>query len=259
MILETIIGHKLKELEFDKKSVPLSTLHSQINSLPSTKGFKDAISNIGEMNLIAEVKKKSPSKGIIRSDFDPVRIAETYAEFGAAAISILTDVRFFDGKLEYLSSIREVVNVPLLRKDFTIDPYHIFQARAAGADAILLIVAALTSDQLHEYIELASSLTMDAVVEVHTEEELDIALDVGAEIIGINNRNLKTFQTDLDTTFKLLEFIPEDTIVISESGILSRDDVRKLEQVGLNAILVGESLMRSPEIGEQIIKLMGKT
>ena len=257
MILETIIGHKLKELEFDKNSVPLSTLHSKLNSLPPTKDFKDAISKTEEMNLIAEVKKKSPSKGIIRAEFDPIRIAETYAEFGAAAISILTDVRFFDGKLAYLTSIREVVDVPLLRKDFTIDPYHIYEARVGGADAILLIVAALTSSQLQEFIDIASSLSMASVVEVHTEEELEIALDVGAEIIGINNRNLKTFQTDLDTTFRLFELIPEDTVVISESGILSREDVRKLEQVGLNAILVGESLMRSPEIGEQIIKLMG--
>ena len=257
LILDTIIGHKLKELEFDKNSVPLSTLYSKLNSLPSTKDFLGAISKTGEMNLIAEVKKKSPSKGIIRAEFDPVRIAETYAEYGAAAISILTDVRFFDGKLEYLTSIREVVDVPLLRKDFTIDPYHIYEARVGGADAILLIVAALTSNQLQEFIDIASSLSMAAVVEVHTEEELEIALDVGAEIIGINNRNLKTFHTDLETTFRLYELIPDNIVVISESGILSREDVRKLEQVGLNAILVGESLMRSPEIGEQIIKLMG--
>lgn len=257
MILDTIIGHKLKELEFDKNSVPLSTLHSKLNSLHPTKDFMEAISKTGEMNLIAEVKKKSPSKGIIRAEFDPIRIAETYEEFGASAISILTDVRFFDGKLEYLTAIREVVDVPLLRKDFTIDPYHIYQSRVGGADAILLIVAALTSMQLQEFIDIASSLSMASVVEVHTEEELEIALDVGAEIIGINNRNLKTFQTDLDTTFRLYELIPGNIVVISESGILSREDVKKLEQVGLNAILVGESLMRSPEIGEQIIKLMG--
>ena len=179
--------------------MPLSTLHSKLNSLPPTKDFKDAISKTEEMNLIAEVKKKSPSKGIIRAEFDPIRIAETYAEFGAAAISILTDVRFFDGKLAYLTSIREVVDVPLLRKDFTIDPYHIYEARVGGADAILLIVAALTSSQLQDFIDIASSLSMASVVEVHTEEELEIALEVGAEIIGINNRNLKTFQTDLDT------------------------------------------------------------
>lgn len=257
MILDTIIGHKLKELEFDKNSVPLSILQSKLISLPPTKDFAEAISEIGEMNLIAEIKKKSPSKGIIRTEFDPIRIAETYAEYGAAAISVLTDVRFFDGRLDYLTSIREVVDVPLLRKDFTIDPYHIYQARVAGADAILLIVAALTSRQLQDFIGIASSLSMASVVEVHTEEDLEIALDVGAEIIGINNRNLKTFHTNLDTTFRLYELIPNDKVVISESGILSREDVRKLEQIGLNAILVGESLMRSPEIGEQIIKLMG--
>ena len=170
---------------------------------------------------------------------------------------MLTDVRFFDGRLDYLSSIRQVVDVPLLRKDFTIDPYHIYQARVAGADAILLIVAALTKDQLREFMDIAESLSLASLVEVHTDTELEIALDVGAEIIGINNRDLRTFHTDLATTFSLREFLPTGKIVVSESGIYTRADVESLREAGVNAILVGESLMRSPDIGEQVRKLIG--
>ncbi len=257
MILDSIIEHKKKELQTDQERVPLATLKSILVDLPQTKDFKQAISLPDTINLIAEVKKKSPSKGIIREDFDPVCIAKTYAEKGAAAISVLTDIRFFDGSLNCLRAIREEVDVPLLRKDFTIDPYHIYQARTAGADAVLLIVAALSSDQLHEFADIASSLSMASLVEVHTEAELEIALDVGAEIIGINNRDLRTFNTDLATTFKLRESIPANKVVVSESGIYTREDVESLREVGVNAILVGESLMRSPDIGEQVRKLIG--
>ncbi len=257
MILNTIIAHKQKELEIEQQQMPLAVLESKLANLPPTKNFQGAISQPGNINLIAEVKKKSPSKGVIREDFDPIQIAETYAENGAAAISVLTDVQFFDGSLEYLSSIREVVDVPLLRKDFTIDPYHIYQARVAGADAILLIVAVLTPDQLREFMDIAESLSLASLVEVHTETELKIALDVGAEIIGINNRDLRTFHTDLATTFRLRESIPTEKVVVSESGIYSRVDVESLREAGVNAILVGESLMRSPDIGEQVRKLIG--
>ena len=257
MILDTIIAHKQKELQIEAEQVPLATLKSKLANLPPTKDFRAAIAQSGNINLIAEVKKKSPSKGIIREDFDPIQIAETYAENGAAAISVLTDVRFFDGRLDYLSSIRQVVDVPLLRKDFTIDPYHIYQARVAGADAILLIVAALTKDQLREFMDIAESLSLASLVEVHTDTELEIALDVGAEIIGINNRDLRTFHTDLATTFSLREFLPTGKVVVSESGIYTRADVESLREAGVNAILVGESLMRSPDIGEQVRKLIG--
>ena len=257
MILDTIIAHKQKELQIEAEQVPLATLKSKLANLPPTKDFRAAIAQFGNINLIAEVKKKSPSKGIIREDFDPIQIAETYAKNGAAAISVLTDVRFFDGRLDYLSSIRQVVDVPLLRKDFTIDPYHIYQARVAGADAILLIVAALTKDQLREFMDIAASLSLASLVEVHTDTELEIALDVGAEIIGINNRDLRTFHTDLATTFSLREFLPTGKVVVSESGIYTRADVESLREAGVNAILVGESLMRSPDIGEQVRKLIG--
>ncbi|MXV78490.1 indole-3-glycerol phosphate synthase TrpC [Candidatus Poribacteria bacterium] len=257
MILDTIVAHKRKELLDEQDQISLSELKSKLTDVPPTQDFFSAITNPNSINLIAEVKKKSPSKGIIRSDFDPVQIANTYQENGAAAISVLTDKHFFDGNLSYLSSIREAVNLPLLRKDFTIHPYHIFQARVAGADAVLLIVAVLTSEQLKEYIEIAESLSLASLVEVHTEEELEIALDADAAIIGINNRDLRTFNTTLDTTFKLLELIPEDKVVVSESGIYTRDDVEALWEVGVNAILVGESLMRSPDIGEKVRELIG--
>lgn len=257
MILDTIIAHKQKELEIEQQQVPLAVLESKLANLPPTKNFQGAITQSGNINLIAEVKKKSPSKGIIREDFDPIQIAETYAENGAAAISVLTDVQFFDGSLKYLSSIRKRVDVPLLRKDFTIDPYHIYQARVAGADAILLIVAVLTSEQLREFMDIAASLSLASLVEVHTEAELEIALDANAEIIGINNRDLRTFHTDLATTFRLRESIPAEKVVVSESGIYTRAGVESLHEAGVNAILVGESLMRSSDIGEQVRKLIG--
>lgn len=258
MILDTIIAHKQKELKIEQELVSLADLKSKWVNLPPTKDFGRAIAHPANINLIAEVKKKSPSKGIIREDFNPIEIAETYAKNGAAAVSVLTDVRFFDGSLDYLSSIRQVADVPLLRKDFTIDPYHIYQARVAGADAVLLIAAVLTQEELREFMDIATSLSLASLVEVHTEGELQVALDVGAEIIGINNRNLHTFHTDLATTFKLRESIPTGKVVVSESGIYTRADVESLREAGVNAILVGESLMRSPDIGEQVRKLIGE-
>ena len=257
MILDTIVAHKRVELEQDKQHAPLSTLKSKIRDLPPTRNFRVALSMPHRVHLIAEVKKKSPSKGIIREDFDPVGIARTYAENGASAISVLTDREFFAGEPAYLSTIREAVEVPLLRKDFTIDPYHIYQARVAGADAILLIVSILTLKQLREFIEIARSLGLASLVEVHTEEELELALTAGAEIIGVNNRDLKTFHTDIEATFRLRASIPADKIVVSESGINTHKDVMKLKESGVNAILVGESLMRSPDIGGKVRELLG--
>ena len=257
MILDTIIAHKRKELAAARAKTPLSKLETEVENLPPTRDFRNAITDNETVKLIAEVKKKSPSKGIIREDFHPVSIAETYVENGAAAISVLTDKHFFAGELGYLRAIRDSVNVPLLRKDFTINPYHIYQARVAGADAILLIVAALTAAQLRAFMDVAASLSLACLVEVHTREELAVALDVDAQIIGINNRDLRTFHTDIATTFALREAIPADKVVVSESGIYSREDVVKLQAAGVDAMLVGESLMRSPEIGEQVRRLIG--
>ena len=256
MILDTIIAHKRKELAAEQAQVPLTVLKRKIKNLPSTRDFRGAIIGIETVKLIAEVKKKSPSKGIIREDFHPVSIAETYVENGATAISVLTDQHFFAGELDYLRAIRDAVDVPLLRKDFTIDSYHIYQARVAGADAILLIVAALTETQLRTFIRIADSLSLASLVEVHTHEELAIALDVDAQIIGINNRDLRTFHTDIATTFHLRNTIPADKVVVSESGIYSCEDVTKLQEAGVHAMLVGESLMRSPDIGQQVRDLI---
>ena len=252
MILDTIIAHKQKELAAEQAQAPLTQLETEVVNLPPTRDFRDAIAGSGTVKLIAEVKKKSPSKGVIREDFDPISIAETYVQNGAAAVSVLTDKHFFAGELAYLRAIRDIVDVPLLRKDFTIDPYHIYQARVAGADAILLIVAALTEAQLRTFMDVADSLSLACLVEVHTPEELAIALDVDAQIIGINNRDLRTFHTDIATTFRLREAIPADKVVVSESGIYSREDVTKLQEANVQAMLVGESLMRSPDIGKQV-------
>ena len=259
LILDTIVAHKQEELKRDKEQISLQTLKSRIPDLPPTRDFRAALAAPGAVNLIAEVKKKSPSKGIIREDFDPVEIAKTYAQNGASAISVLTDHEFFGGNLDYLSKIRNTVNLPLLRKDFTIDEYHIYQARVAGADAILLIVAILTAEQLRGFISIAGHLNLSALVEVHTQVELEIALGVGAEIIGINNRDLKTFHTDIAASFHLRKLIPDDRIVVSESGIYTREDVLRLGEADMSAILVGESLMRSADIGEKVRELIGLT
>ena len=257
MILDSIVAHKREELKRDKERTPIQTLKRRIPNLPPTRDFGAALEAPGAVNLIAEVKRRSPSKGVIREDFDPVEIAKIYAQNGASAISVLTDDRFFGGDLSYLSAIRDAVGLPLLRKDFTIDEFHIYQARAAGADAVLLIAAILTPEQLREFIGIAGRLNLGALVEVHTQAELEIALDVGAEIVGINNRDLRTFHTDIATSFRLRESIPDDKIVVSESGIHTREDVVRLGEANVNAILVGESLMRSTDIGEKVRELLG--
>lgn len=258
MILDEIVAHKREEVKTQKKQMPLTELEQVLRHVSPTRDFKAAIYASGQINLIAEVKKASPSKGLIREDFDPVKIAQIYERSGATAISVLTDRRFFSGSLEYLTKIRNVTsNVPLLRKDFIIDEYQIYQSRAAGADAILLIVAILDDQQLQKFLSLAHRFDLDCLVEVHTRGELDKALNTKAKIIGINNRDLRVFKTDIQTTVKLKKFIPEDKIVVSESGIHTRDDVALLENCGVNAILVGEALMKSRNIKEKISELIG--
>ena len=261
MILDQIVAHKKEELQFDQVQVSLAELQSRVVDLPPTRDFEVALgqSNSSQISLIAEIKKKSPSKGIIRHNFDPVNIATIYAENGASAISVLTDNHFFAGQLSYLQQVRQAVELPLLRKDFTIDAYHLYQSRVAGADAILLIVAVLSEKQIGEYLDLSSQLGLAALVEVHTESELDLALKAEAKIIGINNRDLTVFQTKLTTTFRLLKQLPDphDKIIVSESGIHTRDNVLKLQSARVDAILVGESLMRSEDIGSKVKELLG--
>jgi len=207
--------------------------------------------------LIAEVKKASPSKGLIRADFDPVQIAKTYEAAGASAISVLTDEKYFQGRLEYLTAVHDAVSLPTLRKDFIIDAYQVYESRAAKADAILLIVAALDAGRLRDLMALATELGMASLVEAHSSEELDIALEVAARIIGINNRNLQTFETKLETTLELASRVPGDRVLVSESGIFTRSDVERLMAVGVDAILVGESLMREPDPGMKVRELLG--
>lgn len=200
-----------------------------------------------EVALIAEIKKASPSAGVIAHAFDPLAIAKNYARAGADAISVLTDEQFFQGKIEYLRAVRDVAELPLLRKDFILEPVQVMQSAAAGADAILLIVAALKTDQLKQLLDLAATFQLDALVEVHTMAELDVALEIGAEMIGINNRDLATFEIDLAVTEQLSEEVPDEVVLVSESGIRTAEDLARVKACGVDAVLIGEALMRSQD------------
>lgn len=258
MILDDIIANKKKELAETKRHAPFLDIKSKALDAEPTRGFGKALSSSGDIHLIAEVKKASPSKGVIREDFDPVKIAQIYEKSGASCLSVLTEKKFFQGELEYLGRIRKAVKLPLLRKDFIIDEYQVHEARAAGADAILLIAACLEREQMTDYLGIAKQLGLDVLVESHTYKELDKSLNAGAMLVGINNRDLTTFSVSLQTTFELMNDIPDDRTVVSESGIKTRDDVVKLHQAGVDAILVGESLMREKDIGRKIKGLLGK-
>lgn len=258
MILDEIIAYKKKELAETKRRLPFPDVKAKALDAQPVRGFGKALSGSGELRLIAEVKKASPSKGVIREDFDPIKIANIYEKSGASCLSVLTEKKYFQGKLEYLDEIRKAVALPLLRKDFIIDEYQVYEARAAGADAILLISACLDKRQMVDYLGVAKQLTLDVLVESHTYKELDKALLAGALLVGINNRDLKTFKVDLQTTLDLLNDIPDDRTVVSESGITTREDVVKLQQAGVDAVLVGESLMRKKDIGKKVKELLGK-
>jgi len=289
LILDRILADKRIEVGARKALTPLEQLRDAIREAPPPRDFESAISSQrsapgeaapsplprkgrgeGEthrtsaraprstVSLIAEVKKASPSKGLIRPDFDPVAIARTCESAGASAISVLTDEQYFQGRLEYLAAIRAAVSLPLLRKDFIVDAYQVFESRAAQADAVLLIVAALSRGQLSEFLGLADELGMASLVEVHTAEELDAALEVGARIIGVNNRDLRTFDTKLETTLELASGVPGDRVLVSESGIFTRADVERLMEAGVDAVLVGESLMREADPGAKARELLGK-
>jgi indole-3-glycerol phosphate synthase len=256
MILNKIIENKRVEVERAKKSKPIDFLKSELQNLEKTKGFYESISPDGSTKVIAEIKCASPSKGVLRQDFNPVEISISYARGGASAISVLTDSRFFKGSLNHLRDVRSSVEIPLLRKDFIIDPYQVYESRFYGADAILLIVAALGSTILKKLLELGHSLDMDAIVEIHDEAELDKAIQAGSKIIGINNRDLKTFDVSLETSLKLCKLIPKDKIIVSESGIRSSADIKRLKSEGVNVLLIGERFMRAPEPGEELRKLL---
>jgi indole-3-glycerol phosphate synthase len=258
MILDEIVAYKKEELAETKRITPLADQKKRAADAGPTRGFGAALTTTGGIKLIAEVKKASPSKGVIREDFDPVRIAATYQEAGATCLSVLTEKKYFQGSLEYLGAVRRAVGLPLLRKDFIVDEYQIYETRAAGADAILLIAACLDRRQLEDCLGVAGSLGLDVLVESHTCLELDKTLLAGSRIVGINNRDLTSFKVSLQTTFDLLKDIPDDRIVVSESGIQSRDDVERLEKAGVDAVLVGESLMREKDMGKKVKELLGK-
>jgi indole-3-glycerol phosphate synthase len=256
MILDKIIEAKRKEVASLKVGRPLSQLEDTVRNLPPPRDFKRAISR-SPCSIIAEVKRHSPSKGRIREDFDPIKIGAVFRKNGAAAISVLTDEEFFEGSGTHLSRMRETVDLPILRKDFIIDPYQIYETRVLGGDALLLIACLLDEEQLREYIRLTEVLNLSALVEVHTREELDKALAADAEIIGINNRDLRTFSTDLGITLDLAPSIPGDRIVVSESGIKTREDIETLMEAGIHSFLVGEALMRTEDIGGKLRELLG--
>ena len=256
-ILDDINKHKLTEVAENKRRTPLDTLKERIPKVPAAKSFNAALKSGANIRIIAEIKKASPSLGVIRKDFHPVEIARIYETGGAAAISVLTDEKFFQGSLSYLTEVKKAIGLPALRKDFIIDPYQIYEARAAGADAILLIAAMLSGDEIQDYLALSGELGMECLVEVHSEEELKKVLQTNAHIIGVNNRNLATFVTDMTTTLRLRQMIPDGKIIVSESGIKTRGDVETLLKAGVGAILVGETLMKSQDISAKLRELFG--
>lgn len=260
MFLDRILNKKKEEVEQLKKGFSQSNFENIIASLPPTRAFHHALTKgkHRQMGLIAEVKKASPSKGLIRERFEPTQIAHAYASAGADCLSVLTDAPFFQGSKAYLSHVRQTTKLPILRKDFIIDPLQIYEARAIGADAILLIAAILTKDQLMQFLKIADELGMDALVEVHEEDELKTALETGAALIGINNRNLKTFETSLTVTEKLIKLIPKQVTVVSESGISRPEQIQQLIQMGVSAVLVGEHFMRQKDIQQAVHVLMGE-
>jgi indole-3-glycerol phosphate synthase len=259
-ILERILAHKAEEVRERAARRPLAELAARCADLPGTRGFAAAIearSAGGQAAVIAEIKKASPSKGVIRPDFDPAAIARSYAAGGATCLSVLTDVDFFQGSDACLEQARAACALPLLRKDFVIDPYQVYEARALGADCILLIVAALDDGTLLELALLAAELDLDVLVEVHDAAELERALDVPAPLIGVNNRDLRSFETSLQTTLDLRARAPADVLLVSESGIRTPADVARLRGVGVHAFLVGEAFMRAPDPGVELQRLFG--
>ena len=257
-ILKRILARKAEEVAARKREVPLEEVVQRAASSSAPRGFVNALrAKIaeGKPAVIAEIKKASPSKGVLREDFNPAEIAKSYEQHGAACLSVLTDIDFFQGADEYLVAARKSCSLPVLRKDFVIDPYQVTEARALGADCILLIVAALSDSQLSELSDLAASLNMDALVEVHDKSELDRALALPNSMIGINNRNLQTFETRLETTLELLESITDGRLVVTESGIHSAADVATMQQQNVNAFLVGEAFMRADDPGSKLAEL----
>ncbi|MFK7955252.1 MAG: indole-3-glycerol phosphate synthase TrpC [Lysobacterales bacterium] len=251
-ILAKILHHKAAEVTERAARTPLRELSAQVEDCPPTRGFADALisqAHSGGNGVIAEIKKASPSKGLIREDFDPVWLAGSYDQGGATCLSVLTDEAFFQGHDQYLKDVRLACSLPLLRKDFVVDAYQVYEARVLGADCILLIVSALGDAALLELSILALELGLDVLIEVHDEDELERALTLPEGLIGVNNRNLRTFETRIQTTIDLLPKMPPDRLLVTESGIASSEDVSQLQQAGISAFLIGETFMRAPDPG----------
>ncbi|WP_427913978.1 indole-3-glycerol phosphate synthase TrpC [Ramlibacter sp. MMS24-I3-19] len=259
-ILDKIVAVKREEIAAAKKKVPLEAMRADAESRVLTRGFEDALRRkiaAGRAAVIAEVKKASPSKGVLRPDFIPADIAQSYAEHGAACLSVLTDRQFFQGRPDYLKQARASCDLPVLRKDFLVDPYQVYESRAMGADCILLIAACLDDALMAELEAIARGLDMAVLVEVHDGAELQRALKLKTPLVGINNRNLRTFEVSLDTTLGLLGEVPKDRLLVTESGILGPADVRRMREAGVHAFLVGEAFMRADEPGEALAALFG--
>ncbi len=259
-ILDKIVAVKHQEVAAARKRKSLEAVRADAESRVLTRDFVGALRakvTSGKPAVIAEVKKASPSKGVLRQDFIPADIAQSYAEFGAACLSVLTDVQFFQGQVDYLKQARASCQLPVLRKDFMVDAYQIYESRAMGADAILLIAACLDDAQMREFEAIARSLDMAVLVEVHDQPEMERALKLKTPLVGVNNRNLKTFEVSLDTTLALKSMVPADRLLVTESGIHTRDDVLRMGAAGVNAFLVGEAFMRAPEPGEALAALFG--
>lgn len=257
-ILNKIIATKAIEVAAAKAQKPLATVQAEAQSAAPTRDFVASIrAKIANKQsaVIAEIKKASPSKGIIRADFNPTEIAKSYEQGGAACLSVLTDVEYFQGSPEYLKQARAACSLPVLRKDFMIDPYQVYEARAMGADCILLIAAAIDLAKMRELEAIAHSLAMAVLVEVHNGDELALALQLDTPLLGINNRNLRTFDVTLDTTLELLTRIPENKIVVTESGIFTKEDVALMQQNNVHTFLVGEAFMRQPDPGAELAKV----
>lgn len=257
MFLKKIIEYKKEKIELEKKIMPLNEIDKMIKGIGKTRDFKKAISQKKPLNIIAEIKKASPSKGLIKEDFSPMNIAEIYEKNQVSAISVLTEDKFFQGNNSYLYAVRKVTSVPLLRKDFIIDSYQIYQSKALGADAILLIAGILTLKELIDFQKISDEIGLHTLIEVHNKEELDMVLKTKAQIIGINNRNLKSFVTDLKTTGDLIKSIPGDKVVVSESGISTREDIIYLNNLGIRTVLIGEGLMKANSIDKKLRELRG--
>ena len=255
-LLADIVRSKQEELRARRGRQRIAELKAKLRDAEPARPFHDSITG-PPIRLIAEIKKASPSAGLLRPSFDPVAIAKTYEEAGARALSVLTDTPYFQGSLDYLGQVRRAVKLPLLQKDFVLDEVQLYEARTLGADAVLLIAAILESKQIRDLYDLASGLGLAVLVEVHSERELEPVVE-WAPIIGINNRDLTTFKVDLETTFRVIKQIPKNKVIVSESGIVGRDDIKRLTEAGVNAVLIGETFMRAKDIGAKVKELFGE-